>query len=72
MDDTFSDISQVMSRAYSEITHKSDFDKFYSRWEGIINSGKCIEDPGPLHFFDEHAWVKLPKDDENLKVLANL
>lgn len=25
-----------------------------------------------LHFFDEHAWLKLQKDDENLKVVKHL
>ena len=60
------------------MTTTSDFEKFYDRWKGIINSGNHIEygshpsefkDP---HFFDPNAWLKLQRDDERLKVVKNL
>jgi len=61
-----------MSRAYSDVTNRSQLEEFYSKWDGIVNSGKGTDIAGPIHFFDEHAWLKLKKDDENLRVLFTL
>jgi hypothetical protein len=61
----------MLSRAYSELTTVSRFDVFYQKWEGIIKSGKSDMD-SDLHFFDEHARLKLQKDDQNLKVVKHL
>ena len=56
----------MLSRAYSELTTVSRFDVFYQKWEGIIKSGKSDMD-SDLHFFDEHARLKLQKDDEKAR-----
>lgn len=72
LDETYSGISTgILSKAYSELTTISTFDNFYNKWEGIIKSGQNIEN-SDLHFFDQNAWLKLQKDDENLKVVKKL
>jgi hypothetical protein len=50
------------------VTTKSEFESFYQKWSGIINSGK---EPSN-HFFDPNAAMKLEKTDENLKVVKKL
>jgi len=75
---SWSQASAILSKAYSELTTTSEFEKFYDKWRGIIDSGKSIEygshpsDFRDPHFFDENAWLKLQKDDDNLKVVKNL
>ena len=61
MDDTFSDISGLMSKAYTDITTTTQNDSLYKKWEGIIKSGLNTYDEanGDIHFFDSHAFLKL-------------
>lgn len=40
LDETYSSASGILSKAYSDITTNSEFDNFYQKWAGIINSGK--------------------------------
>ena len=60
------------------MTTTSEFEKFYDKWKGIIHSGQGIEygshpsDFKDPHFFDSNAWMKLTKEDENLKVVKKL
>ena len=49
------------------MSNVSDFHKFYSKWEGILRSGEHHS----LHF-EEHACLKLDRDDNNLKVVREL
>ena len=74
LDDTFSDISGFMSKAYSDITTNTQNESLYKKWEGIIKSGVnvCDETSGDLHFFDRHAFLKLQHEDDNLKVVKDL
>ena len=65
-----------MSKAYSEITTESNFEQFYSKWQGIIKSGTTQEtgslNCGPHHFFDQFAHMKMKSEDNNLKVVKQL
>ena len=70
-----SNVSGFMSKAYSDFTTGSAHDALYNKWEGIINSGKnTLEDDfsGSMHFFDSCAFIKLDRDDENLRTVASL
>ena len=70
--------ASAFSKAFSDITTGTAYEQFYQKWEGIIKSGKNIEYSGDNatridpHFFDGHALLKLPKDDENLKFVKKL
>ena len=68
LDETYSSASGILSRVYSDATTKSEFDNFYQKWSGIINSGKDQSN----HFFDPNAAMKLEKQDENLRVVKKL
>lgn len=58
MDESMSKSTEFVNRAYSELSTVSQFDQFYSKWEGIIKSGQNLS-CNPTSFFDQNARVNL-------------